>query len=172
MRTTAPTGIERHLTDDELIVSKTDRRGVITYANSVFLRIAALTEAETLGAAHALIRHPDTPRCLFRLLWRRIESGGEMFAYINNLAADGANYWVLAHVTPSRDASGAIVGFHSNRRKPDRGAVTGAAALYRELKAIEDAAPGKEDGIGRALAHLESTLAAKGMDYDAFVFSL
>ncbi|MFC7575365.1 PAS domain-containing protein [Klenkia terrae] len=113
-----PTGVERSFGADELIVSKTDRRGVITYANDVFLRVGAYSLDEVIGQPHNLIRHPEMPRAVFHLLWDTISRGHELFAYINNLAADGAHYWVLAHVTPSVDERGTIVGYHSNRRRP------------------------------------------------------
>ena len=63
------TGRERTFGDDEIIVSKTDTRGVITYANDVFCRVSAYDEAELVGRPHNVVRHPDMPRCLFKLLW-------------------------------------------------------------------------------------------------------
>jgi PAS domain S-box-containing protein len=171
-RTVVPTGRERALRDDELIVTKTDLKGVITYANTVFCRIAAVSETEALGAPHSIIRHPDMPRCVFKLLWDTLTSGREIFAYVNNLARDGDHYWVFAHVTPTFDAQGRIVAYHSNRRKPDRGAVETCAALYRDLKAIEDAHGGKAEGMNRSLAHVVGLLEKAGVSYDEFVFSL
>nr|BFE86398.1 hypothetical protein GCM10020093_089990 [Planobispora longispora] len=120
-----PTGVERTFAPDEIIVTKTDLKGHITYANDVFLRVSAYSEEEVLGQPHSLIRHPDMPRCVFALLWQEIRRGREIFAYVVNLAADGAHYWVLAHVTPSAGPGGQIVGYHSNRRVP------GEAALRR-----------------------------------------
>jgi PAS domain S-box-containing protein len=172
MRTIAPDGRERTLRDTELIVSKTDLSGRITYANSVFLKIAMLEEHEALGAPHSLIRHPDMPRCVFKLLWDRVAAGHEVFAYVNNLARDGANYWVFAHVTPTHDAAGRIVGYHSNRRRPDRGAVEKAAALYRDLCTVERAVASKTEACARGLARLNALLDDARTDYDAFVFSL
>ena len=172
MRVVAPTGRERFLDERELIVSKTDLKGVITYANTVFSRIAALPEEEALGAPHSIIRHPDMPRCVFQLLWDTISRGNEIFAYVNNLARDGANYWVFAHVTPTLDHEGRIVAYHSNRRKPDRAAVEKCAALYADLKKMEDGYKSKTEGCQRALAHVASLLESKGVDYDQFVFSL
>ena len=101
-----PTGTERTFGEDEIIVTKTDLRGVLTYANDVFLRISALTEDEAIGQPHSLIRHPDMPRAVFKLLWDTLKERKELFAYVVNLASDGAHYWVLAHVTPSFDAGG------------------------------------------------------------------
>ncbi len=101
-----PSGIERTFGDHEMIVTKTDPRGVITYANDVFLRVSAIPEHEAVGHPHNVIRHPDMPRAVFKLLWDTLEEQKEIFAYVVNLAADGAHYWVLAHVTPSYDAGG------------------------------------------------------------------
>src|SRR5262245_21896843 len=109
-----PTGQERFFGADEIIVSKTDLRGHLTYANDVFLRVSAFAEDEVVGKPHNLIRHPDMPRCVFKLLWETISGGDELFAYIVNLAQDGAHYWVLAHVTPSVGLDGRVVGYHSN----------------------------------------------------------
>ena len=121
-----PTGTERTFSPGELIVTKTDPRGVITYANDVFLRMSALTEAEAVGQPHSLIRHPDMPRAVFKLLWDTLQERREIFAYVVNLAADGAHYWVFAHVTPSYDETGRVVGYHSNRRVPSRAAIAAA----------------------------------------------
>jgi len=104
-----PSGVERTMAEDELIVSKTDTRGIMTYVNDVFLRVSAYPESEVLGQPHNMIRHPDMPRCVFKLLWDTIKSGQEIFAYVVNLAADGAHYWVFAHVTPSFDTTGRVV---------------------------------------------------------------
>ena len=114
-----PTGVERTFGEDEIIVSKTDAKGIIRYANGVFLRVSGYEEADVLGQPHNIIRHPEMPRCIFRLLWDTIASGEEIFAYVLNLAADGAHYWVFAHVTPSFGPRGEIIGYHSNRRLPD-----------------------------------------------------
>jgi PAS domain S-box-containing protein len=110
-----PTGRERTWGDEELIVSKTDLKGIITYANRTFLSVAGYTEQEILGKPHSIIRHPDMPRCVFKLLWDTIESGNEIFAYVKNMAKNGDHYWVFAHVTPTLDAHGNIIGYHANR---------------------------------------------------------
>ena len=84
-----PSGVERIFSPEEIIVTKTDLQGRITYANEVFCRVSALREDEVLGQPHSLIRHPEMPRGVFRLLWDRLQSGQEVFAYVKNLAADG-----------------------------------------------------------------------------------
>jgi PAS domain S-box-containing protein len=132
-----PTGVERLLGEDELIVSKTDTKGIITYANDVFCRMAAIPEPELLGQPHNIIRHPDMPRAVFKLLWDTLEAGREIFAYVVNLAADGAHYWVLAHVTPTFDRDRRIIGHHSNRRCPSRQAIEAVTPVYAALRAEE-----------------------------------
>ena len=118
-RAIRPTGVENLLGEEELIVSKTDLKGRITYANDVFIRMAKYSWKELMGAPHSLIRHPEMPRSVFKLLWDTLQSRQEIFAYVVNLAKDGGHYWVFAHVTPTFDERGNIVGYHSNRRKPD-----------------------------------------------------
>lgn len=169
---TATTGVERTFGEEEIIVSKTDRSGRITYANDVFLRVSGYTEAEILGAPHSVIRHPDMPRAVFALLWERVLAGHEVFAYVVNLAKDGAHYWVLAHVTPTFDAGGGVTGFHSNRRSPTPAAVQAAAGLYREMLAAERREGAKADQIAAGRQVLDGLLAARGVPYDEFVFSL
>jgi PAS domain S-box-containing protein len=171
LSTARPTGRERILGDDEIIVSKTDPKGRITYANDVFLRMAALGERQALGAPHSVIRHPDMPRAVFKLLWDRIASGREIFAYVVNLAADGDHYWVLAHVTPSFDAAGQILGYHSNRRAPARRAVERLRAVYERLLRIEADGNAKA-ALAASSAELERMIRAENTDYDRFIFSL
>ena len=167
-----PTGRERQFGADELIVTKTDLRGVLTYTNDVFLRVSAYPESEMLGQPHNMIRHPDMPRCVFKLLWDRIRAGKEIFAYVVNLAGDGAHYWVFAHVTPSLDARGSVVGYHSSRRVPDRSAVDEVRALYAVLVAEERRHSRSADAVEASSALLEQTLAARGLTYDEWVWSL
>lgn len=173
MRTkVAPSGVERTFEPDELIVSKTDPRGVITYANDVFLRVSAYPEHEVIGQPHNVIRHPDMPRAVFKLLWDTLKAGHEIFAYIVNLAGDGAHYWVLAHVTPSHDPAGRLAGYHSNRRLPERAAVAAAEALYAELRAAEQRHTRPADAVAASADLLERRLREMGQTYDEFVWSL
>jgi len=120
----APTNVEQFFDRSEIIVSKTDLKGRITYANRTFARLAGYSEAELLGQPHSIIRHPDMPRAVFKLLWDTLAERNEVFAYVKNLARDGSFYWVFAHVTPSMDADQNVVGYHSNRRVPRREVVS------------------------------------------------
>jgi PAS domain S-box-containing protein len=167
-----PSGHERLFGAEEIIVSKTDLQGKLLYTNDVFLRVSGYEEHELLGAPHSVIRHPDMPRAIFKLLWESIESGREIFAYVNNLASDGDNYWVLAHVTPSFDKEGRIVGYHSNRRLPDRSALAKIEPLYQSLRAIERQHDDRKDGLVASTARLEGILASAGMSYHEWVWTL
>jgi PAS domain S-box-containing protein len=110
--------------ESELIVSKTDLKGAVTYANNTFfLKVSGYGEEELLGQPHSILRHPDMPRCAFKLLWQEIEAGREIFAYVVNLAKNGDHYWVFAHVTPTIKDNGSIIGYHSSRRVPSRTAL-------------------------------------------------
>src|SRR3569833_1433082 len=93
-----PTGREVPFSEEELIVSKTNLKGHITYANDVFLRLSKYPVKDVIGVPHSLIRHPEMPRCIFKLLWDSIQAKKEIFAYVVNMASDGDHYWVFAHV--------------------------------------------------------------------------
>ena len=166
------TGRERFLGENDLIVSKTDLKGRILYANRHFLDISGFSEAELLGTPHSILRHPSMPRAVFHLLWQRIAAGHEVFAYVVNLCRDGDHYWVFAHVTPSFDSSEQIIGYHSNRRAPRRDALPAIEELYGRLLAIEREARDRRTGLERSGAELDRLLAARGIGYDTFVSTL
>ena len=167
------TGVEVYFKDDDIIVSKTDLKGQMMYCNDVFLNIAGYTEKECLGRPHSMIRHPDMPRCIFKLLWDTIMDGREIFAYVMNRTKTGDHYWVLAHVTPSRDASGSIIGYHSNRRVPDRNILESIIIpLYKDLLAEEKRHSNRKEGLEASSAIIADLLQQKGMEYDEFVATL
>jgi PAS domain S-box-containing protein len=166
------TGVERTFGQDEIIVSKTDLKGRITYANGVFQKIYGGTEVELMGKPHNLVRHPAMPKVVFKLLWDTLGAGHEIFAYVVNRAKNGDHYWVFAHVTPSRDSSGNVVGYHSNRRLPNKRIVSDAIEpLYRTLLDIEAKTGGKA-GMEASEKALFALLKEKGVEYDRFIFSL
>ncbi|MCB0309976.1 MAG: PAS domain-containing protein [Bdellovibrionales bacterium] len=167
-----PTGIERTFGDNEIIVSKTDLKGRITYANDVFLRVAGFLEEELIGQQHNIIRHPAMPRCVFQFLWDTIQTGQEIFAYVVNMCKGGDHYWVFAHVTPTFDADGQIIGYHSNRRVPMRESIRIIEPFYAKLVEIENSAPDRKQGLENATNYLLKTLSDKNMEYGEFVFAI
>lgn len=167
-----PTGVERTFSENDIIVSKTDLKGHITYANKVFLDLASLDERQVIGAPHSIIRHPDMPRCVFKLLWDSMAAGRELFAYVINMASNGDHYWVLAHVTPTFGPDGKILGYHSNRRVPNSEAVRVIKDIYAALLAEEKKHSNAKQGLAASGAMLNDMLKAKEMSYDKFIFSL
>ncbi len=165
-----PQGEEIRLGEQELIVSKTDLKGHLTYVNEVFVRVSGYERSELLGQPHSIIRHPDMPGAVFKLLWDTISTGNEIFAYVKNATKTGGFYWVLAHVTPSYDAAGRIVGYHSNRRCPDRAAIRRVEPLYRDLRQIERSMSRKAEAAAASLAHLQDTLRGANLTYEEFVW--
>lgn len=172
-REASVTGVEQFFDENELIVSKTNLQGHLTYTNDVFLRIAGYSEKECIGQPHSMIRHPNMPRAIFALLWSTIQDGREIFAYVMNRCKNGDHYWVNAHVTPSRDATGSIIGFHSSRRVPDRSILESEIMpLYKKLLEIEHSHSNRKDGLTASLEAVNNFLAEREMEYDRFIASL
>jgi len=171
-RVIRPTGRERRFPADDFILTKTDPKGRITYANDLFLTVSGFREAEVLGAPHSIVRHPAMPRCIFQLLWETISSGRELFAYVVNLCKNGDHYWVLAHVTATMDGEGRIVGYHSNRRSPDPAAVAKVVPIYSRLCAIERSHEDRRAGLEASRRHLDELVAASGKSFNEYVLSL
>lgn len=168
-----PTGIERFFREDEVIVSKTDLKGRMIYVNRVFMNISGYQEHELLGEPHSLIRSPEMPRSVFKLLWDTIGTGREIFAYVNNIGKNGDHYWVLAHVTPSFDKSGQIVGYHSNRRVPDRDILNSTIIpLYKAILDEENRHKNAKEGMNKGFEMLQDVIRQKGMSYEELIFAL
>lgn len=166
------TGRERLLGSDKIIVSKTDPKGVLTYVNQTFEEIAGYTEEELLGRAHNIVRHPDMPRCIFKFLWDTIQTGSELFAYVVNRSKNGDHYWVLAHVTATRDEHGVIIGYHSNRRAPTRSALEQIRPVYSLLLAEERKHRLPREQWTASMPIFTRFLTDRKVSYDEFIFSL
>lgn len=151
---------------DSFIVSKTDTTGRIIYGNELFIHISGYSEQELLGTPHNILRHPDMPRVVFKLLWDYIQQGKEIFAYVKNMTKEGAYYWVHAYVTPMYDDSGKIVGYHSVRRKPTPEAISVIAPLYQKLLDAE-----QRGGIEASQRLLNDILKSQKVTYDEFALS-
>ena len=167
--TQAPVDRERPFGIEELFFSTTDRKGIILTGNRVFARVAGYERAQLAGKPHNIIRHPDMPRAAFRLLWSYLEAGKPIAAYVKNMAADGAYYWVLATVVP--DGEG---GYLSVRMKPSTPYFEAVKGVYAELLEVEREAEAagatRKEAIERGCARLGEILAGLGFeDYDAFM---
>lgn len=166
-----PTSVERKMREEDFIVSKTDLKGRITYGNRVFIEFSGYSESELIGTQHNIIRHPDMPRAVFKLLWDTIQAKRECNAYVKNMAKDGSYYWVFANVTPNFDRTGNITGYFSVRRKPKADAVATVTGLYRAMLEAERGA-GARDAIAASSRILTDLLAEKGLSYDELVLAI
>jgi methyl-accepting chemotaxis protein len=137
MRINLPvTNVERIMRDGEYIVSRTDTRGIITYANPYFYEISGFSEAEIIGQPHNVVRHPDMPAEAFKDLWETLQAGKPWTGYVKNRCKNGDHYWVVANATPIWE-NGQITGYLSVRTKPDRAAVEEVSKIYAKFKAGE-----------------------------------
>ncbi|MDA7847957.1 PAS domain-containing protein [Sulfurospirillum sp.] len=158
-----PTNRETNIQANDFLVSKTDPKGRISYANPAFIKVTGFSEKELLGKPHSLIRHEEMPKIIFKLLWGEISNKREIFAYVKNMSKDGGFYWVYANVTASLDAQNNIIGYYSVRRKANPKALEIIRPLYEKLLSLE-----KSDGIDASSNYIEELLKDKGISYDEF----
>lgn len=162
-----PTNEEKILGENDFIVSKTDKKGIITYCNEIFMDMAEYTEEELLGKNHNLIRHPDMPQIAFKVAWDLVESGKEFFGFVKNLRKNGGYYWVFANISPDYDQNGKIIGYTSIRRKPNPDALKIIIPLYQQLLQAE-----KQGGMNQSLKAIEALLEEKNMQYNELIVTL
>ena len=131
-----PISDEWYFPDNAYILSETDEKGMILYANKLFCEIAGFCEAELLGKAHNIVRHPDMPRIAFKGLWDDIQSKGYWTGFVKNRRKDKGSYWVYATVIRKLQPDGSAR-YLSVRVKPGRKDVVKYSKLYAELKEKE-----------------------------------
>jgi PAS domain S-box-containing protein len=163
-----PTGVERRMRPEDVIMSRTDPRGLITDCNEVFVDFSGYSLAELKGAPHSIIRHPDMPRAVFKLMWQEIQAQREAFLFVKNLAKDGRHYWVVAQVLPEI-ARGEITGYLSFRRCPSRRAVDTFELLYQKL-VYEERRLGGDAGMEASFKILTGAFTAMGKLYDSLIY--
>lgn len=135
MRVNEPiTDQEIKLRDGEVLVSRTDPGGRITFANEAFVDVSGFTEQELIGSPHNLVRHPTMPKEAFADLWETIKAGRPWEGLVKNRAKSGDYYWVRANVTPVIEG-GTTQGYISIRTKPSRAQVTAADQAYAAIRA-------------------------------------
>ncbi len=126
------TEIETPYPDGKLIVSTTDKLGIITHVNHSFVEMSGYSEDELMGMPHSILRHPDMPPAAFQDLWDTVNKGVKWQGIVKNLRKDGGYYWVKATVIPNI-RNGLVVGYTSVRRKPSRTKVNECIKLYPTL---------------------------------------
>ena len=130
------TDTEVEFADDIQLVSTTDLKGDITYANPAFCQVAGYRLEEMLGQHHNLVRHPDMPKAAFADLWAHLQAGKPWRGMVKNRCKDGRYYWVDAYVTPIYE-DGKMVGYQSVRCRPAAEHKARASKMYKTLKARE-----------------------------------
>ena len=158
---------EHMVEESAFLVSKTDTKGRIIYCNIPFAQIVGAKGNELIGKPHNIVRHPDMPRAIFKLLWEHIKDKKEIFAYVKNKSFDGGYYWVFANITASVDDRNNTVGYYSVRRKPNPKAIEVIEPIYQKLLSVE-----KSGGMDASMKFLTDFLNEKNLSYDEFVNNL
>lgn len=159
MKKPEPINEEIELQNNIYIESDTDKKGVITYVNDYFAEISGYSKDELLGSPHNIVRHPDMPKILFKILWDRISRGENFHAAIKNMAKDGRYYWVFTDFEPLKDDKGDIIGYKAARKKISKHVTQLLDPLYKKLTEIE-----KESGMNESLNYLNNFLKEHSQD--------
>jgi aerotaxis receptor len=123
---------EEYTFEKGLIVSSTDLKGIITYANRKFCEISGYTKDELVGKNHNIVRHPDMPKAAFQEVWDKIQGGKEWTGIVKNLRKDGRYYWVYSHISPIV-VDGDVTGYTAARRPASETEVAETIPIYRDL---------------------------------------
>jgi len=159
---TKPTPIDEEIVLDpkRYIVSETDAKGKITFCNDYFKVVSGYNDEELIGHPHSVVRHPDMPKVVFKLLWETISQGKNINAVVKNLAKDGRYYWIFTEFESRRDTdTGEIIGYHASRKNVSKHVIEIIAGLYAELLAVE-----KTDGVEASEQFLNDFLKEGGED--------
>lgn len=159
--------LEKVLTSDVLITSKTNLKGEIIYANEDFLKYSDYKIDEILYKPHSIMRHPDMPRTVFKYLWDNIQMKREVFAFVKNKTKFNDYYWVFANITASCDSNENILNYYSVRRKPKAEAVKTIEEIYKVLVRKE-----KEGGVKAGLEELNTVVKSYGMSYNELIMQI
>ena len=159
---TKPTPIDEEIPLDpkRYIVSETDEKGKITFCNDYFMEVSGYSQEELIGKSHNIVRHPDMPKVVFKLLWETISSGKNINAVVKNLSKDGRYYWIFTEFESRRDTdTGKIIGYHAARKSISKHILEIISNLYRELLEIE-----KNQGVEASQKYLNEFLKEGGED--------
>lgn len=160
------------MAEDEFIVSKTDLKGYTTYVNRTFMEMALMNEDQLLGFNHNVIRHPDMPKGVFKLLWMTIKKEHEFFGFVKNYRSDGRFYWVFANITPEYNENGKLSGYLSVRRTPPASAIAVIKPIYQQMLQIEKSASSDKIAEEKSIAFLQQQLDDLNVKYQDLVINL
>ncbi len=168
-RLSKPTPVNREIIFDKdlVLLSITDSKGIIEYCNDNFVEISGYEEYELAGFPHNIVRHPDMPKTIFKLMWSRIQNKENVIAIIKNMSKTGRYYWIYTDFIVKEDEQGNIIGYKAYRKAAPKKAIETIIPIYKKLKNIEDA-----KGIDVAEKFLHGYLDGIGTYYDKFVEDL
>ena len=165
MEKPVPVNEEIRLDKHKYIMSRTDTKGNIEFGNDYFFEICGYSPNELLGQPHNVIRHPDMPKVIFKMMWERLKQGKNIFAVVKNLAKDGRYYWVTTKFEIKKHpVTNSIVGYMAFRQAANTRAVDTMSKLYAELLQIE-----ANGGIEASEKYLIGYLDSKRVTYDEFI---
>ena len=124
---------EEYIYEGSVIISQTDLKGIITYANQKFCEISGYSVNELIGQPHNIIRHPDMPKAAFARMWETLKSGRVWNGLVKNLRKDGLYYWVETEILPIRDDDNEITGYIAARKVASRKNIIEAEELYNRM---------------------------------------
>ena len=161
-----PTPINKEIIipDEQVLISVTDPKGIITKVNDIFTKISGYSEDELVGSSHNVIRHPDMPKIMFKIVWKHIMDKENVMAVVKNLAKDGKYYWVVTDFITRVDADRRIINYTAYRRPIHNKVKNAVIPLYKVLCAIEDFA-----GIDASEDFINNYFKKIGMTYDEMI---
>jgi len=127
---------EMVLESSDFLVSETDGKGIIRFANEDFCKYAGYSLSELVGQPHSMVRHQDMPKAAFADLWDTVQKGGRWRGFVKNARKGGGYYWVYATVFPFTSCDG-TQGYISCRKKASKEEVEEYTELYKTMRAGE-----------------------------------
>ena len=163
MNRPVPTDREVPVSTIDIVVSKSDEAGNITYCNPIFVKLSGYEKDELMEQPHAILRHPEMPAVVFKYLWERLKANKEVYAFVKNLTKNGDYYWVYAFVRPALNPDGSFRNYVSTRKSMNPEAKAQIEQLYAQLLEVE-----KASGIEASERELYAFLEHSGYSADTF----
>jgi len=129
---------EEYFFEGSAIISQTDLKGIITYANRAFSEVSGYSVEELVGKPHNILRHPDMPKVVFEKMWSTIKSGQAWNGLVKNLRKDGRYYWVDTEILPIRDNDEKITGYIAARKAASRKDIQENEETYKRMLETQD----------------------------------
>ena len=152
-----PIDEEIQLESKKYIISSTDTKGLITDVNDYFVEISGYSRDELIGKPHSIIRHPDMPKVVFKLMWKELQAGNDILALVKNLSKDGRYYWIFTTFEPVKNANGEVTGYTAHRKSAPKHTIETISDIYSKVLEVE-----KRDGVDASEKFLNDYLKERG----------